>query len=264
MLLSKLQGALYCQFNPVLTEPNILTLTGCLGQGDYQLKFAVPSAEYLIKNIILYQLEQLNIHYTGKSIKAIKLLPKNSILLTSHDSASLATLVRHMMTISDNLYAQTLIRRLGYQLYQRGTFAAGKKAVLEILSKQLGLDDTHIQFEDGAGLSENDLLTANYLVNLLYYMQNKSSFSSFYNALPVAGESGTLVKRFSNKLKGKVVAKTGSLSTVLTLSGYLTLNTGKKYIFSILINGLLNEQQSNAIDFQQDLLTYLYHHLDAR
>ena len=101
-------------------------------------------------------------------------------------------------------------------------------------------------------MSENDLLSADFITSLLQQMSQQDNFELFKSLLPIYGESGTLKNRSSKLLKGKVIAKTGTGTTTVTISGYLYTN--KQYIFSILINNLKNSQKSKAIALERDLL----------
>ena len=248
----------FCQLNVKATQPNKLLLDGCLGQGNYKLRFSVPSTEYIVKKKITLQLNKLKIMVHSHKITTLKKHPINTILLVTDKSAELDVLLKHMIQVSDNLYAQTLTKMLGYSVYNHGTFAAGTKAIQHILKQQLNANYLAVQFEDGAGSSENDLLTAQFLTQLLYVIQKEPIFKSFYNSLPVGGISGTLANRFKNILKGKVIAKTGSMATVRKLTGYLIIDNMNKYIFSIMINGLKENQKTNAMNFEQQLLTKLF------
>ena len=120
----------------------------------------------------------------------------------------------------------------------------------------LTLNISQIQLEDGAGMSEDDLLTADVLTVLLSKIQHQKSFKIFYDTLPVAGKTGTLTNRFLGDLKGKVYAKTGTSATVSALAGYL-VDGNKKYVFAILINGLQRKDKQKAHQFETALLAQL-------
>ncbi|XSZ47479.1 D-alanyl-D-alanine carboxypeptidase [Francisella noatunensis] len=162
-------------------------------------------------------------------------------------------MLKHMLLVSDNLYAQTITRTIGYKYNQVGSIVSGKNAIDEILKSKLKIDTSQIQIEDGAVMSDNDLLSADFISNLLQQISQHKSFELFRSLLPIYGETGTLKNCSSAILKGKVYAKTGTGITSVSLSGYLYTND-KQYIFSILINNLKDSQKQAAIAVERDLL----------
>ncbi|APC91930.1 MULTISPECIES: D-alanyl-D-alanine carboxypeptidase/D-alanyl-D-alanine endopeptidase [Francisella] len=240
-----------CQFNSYYRD-NMLVLSGCLPSNSYTFSFAIEDPQRFMQQAILAQLAQLKISLTNK-IKTTNKLPNNLILLAKHKSADLTKLLKHMLVTSDNLYAQTITRTIGYYHNQVGSIVSGKNAIIEIIKTKLKVDTDSIQIEDGAGMSENDLLSADFISSLLQKMSQHDNFEVFKSLLPIYGETGTLKNRSSKLLKGKVFAKTGTGTTAVTLSGYLYANN-KQYIFSILINNLKNSQKSSAVALERDLL----------
>ncbi|AJI69609.1 D-alanyl-D-alanine carboxypeptidase/D-alanyl-D-alanine-endopeptidase [Francisella tularensis] len=205
-----------------------------------------------MQQAVLAELAQLKISLDTQ-ITATNKLPDNLTLLAKHKSADLTQLLKHMLVTSDNLYAQTITRTIGYYYNQVGSIVSGKNAIIKILKTKLNLDTDSIQLEDGAGMSENNLLSANFIVSLLQKISQNKNFELLKCLLPIYGETGTLKNRSSKLLKGKVFAKIGTETTVVALSGYLYANN-KQYIFSILVNNLKNSQKSSALALEKDLL----------
>ncbi|WP_440682212.1 D-alanyl-D-alanine carboxypeptidase/D-alanyl-D-alanine endopeptidase [Cysteiniphilum halobium] len=246
-----------CQFNARMTAQNKLILAGCLPKGDFTFKFAIANPRAMFEAVLQQQLKKRNISFTG-SIETLNGKPSELHLLSLHKSPDLSKLLKHMLKSSDNLYAQSLLRTLGYKTFQAGSIVSGKNAMLAILHKALALDIDNIQLEDGAGMSENDLLHADFIVDLLYKMQAQKSFDVFKLSLPVYGQSGTLKGRSNKDLVGKVFAKTGSGTTSLALSGYMIAQNNQRYVFSILISNLLASQKKQALQLQDDILQTVY------
>jgi D-alanyl-D-alanine carboxypeptidase/D-alanyl-D-alanine-endopeptidase (penicillin-binding protein 4) len=92
---------------------------------------------------------------------------------------------------------------------------------------------------DGSGLSRYDWITADTLAALLTHISKDAKHAElFRNALPVPGGSGTLETRMKDTpAQGHVWAKTGSMSQVRALSGYVTTMEGEPLVVSILVNG---------------------------
>ncbi len=118
-----------------------------------------------------------------------------------------------------------------------GSIAAGARVVRQFLISA-GVDPGDFVFFDGSGLSPQDLITPRAATTLLAYAARQPWGQSFRETLPIAGVDGTLSGRFAqSSVKGKLFAKTGTLSEANALSGYLTTRAGKTVILSILCDG---------------------------
>src|SRR5690348_11224948 len=105
---------------------------------------------------------------------------------------------------------------------------------------RIGIDDDEATFGDGAGLSRHDLVTPAATVKLLAWIARQPFANVLRNALPVAGIDGTLQYRMrDNAATDNVQAKTGTLSHVYTLSGYVTDAAGERLAFSLMLNRYL-------------------------
>lgn len=170
--------------------------------------------------------------------------PSDAVLVAEQRSEPLSTLVVHFLKTSDNLYGEVLLKTLGAERGGAGSGAggAGETVALEFL-KSVGVDTTALSINDGSGLSRMDLVTARNLVTVLSAMARNAPApvrDAFTSALPVGGVDGTLRSRFKNTpAQGVVRAKTGSLSGVSSLSGYVTTKAGEPLVFSILMNNVL-------------------------
>jgi D-alanyl-D-alanine carboxypeptidase/D-alanyl-D-alanine-endopeptidase (penicillin-binding protein 4) len=103
--------------------------------------------------------------------------------------------------------------------------------------RESGLNPDEIVLSDGSGLSRNDMVTASASLQLLTYMSRHKYANVFREALPIAGVDGTLRNRMKGTAAaGNVRAKTGSLSSVASLSGYVTSAAGERLVFSMMLN----------------------------
>ena len=123
-------------------------------------------------------------------------------------------------------------------------------SVVKDLLKQIGVDSTVLSIKDGSGLSRHDLVTPNATFALLRYCATQSYASLLTNSLPIGGVDGTLKRRFaSTPAANNLHAKTGTISYVNSLSGYVTTAGGERVIFSIMINNrTTNASGTAAID----------------
>lgn len=130
---------------------------------------------------------------------------------------------------SNNLYAEALVNAIAPD----STADVNLEVVNQTLTT-LGVDSTGYILADGSGLSRHNLASPEALVQTLRVMANSGVYRA---SLPLAGVSGTLQNRFQNTpAQGIVQAKTGTMSGVVALSGYLSAASYEPLIFSILVN----------------------------
>lgn len=161
--------------------------------------------------------------------------------LATVESPPLAELVRETNRESNNLYAEVLLRLLGkvtdkMPVPQEDTGESGLKELKAVLT-QLGVNPNSYRLADGSGLSRHNLITPEALVETLRLMANSPTASIYRQSLPIAGESGTLKNRF-NLTPNRVIlqAKTGTMSGVSALSGYIEVPNYEPLVFSIIVN----------------------------
>jgi D-alanyl-D-alanine carboxypeptidase/D-alanyl-D-alanine-endopeptidase (penicillin-binding protein 4) len=137
--------------------------------------------------------------------------------------------------VSQNLHAELYERLLGRLEGEDGTIAQGARVVRQFLVNA-GVDPGDFLFSDGSGLSPDDLITPRAATTLLAYAARQPWGELYKSSLPIGGVDGSLDGRFIGALKGKVFAKTGTLSEVNALSGYVKAASGRTLAFSVLCN----------------------------
>jgi len=139
---------------------------------------------------------------------------------------------------SQNLFAECLAKAVGAAVYGRpGSWEKARSAILQFLQKY-NLPSEGIVIDDGSGLSRNNRLTARLLAMLLCEMFARPDWPVWRDSLAVGGISGTLRKRFSKALRGRILAKTGYIRGVSALSGYIKLQEQRWIAFSFIYNGI--------------------------
>ncbi len=163
-------------------------------------------------------------------------LPIPSRVLATHESAPLSEIGRTFLKVSQNLYGELLVKKLGESAGE-GSTARGQQVIRETLGGWGVPADSYI-LADGSGLSRMNFVSAEALVDILEHVYaDRAAREGFLQALPIGGEDGTL----RNRLKaawttGRVHAKTGSIANARALSGYVTTRSGETMVFSIVAN----------------------------
>ena len=162
---------------------------------------------------------------------------------------SIDELLLRMMKDSDNLYAECLYYQLAASFGHQPARAAHARAIEKQLVKQIGLDSSRYRFADGSGLSLYNYVSPELLTMLLRYAWKEPRiYSHLLPSLPVAGEDGTLKKRMKKTAAaGNVRAKTGTLTGIISLAGYLTASNGHELCFAIINQGVLSGKEARIL-----------------
>jgi len=156
-------------------------------------------------------------------------------VIYTHRSRTLAEIARPLLKDSINLYAEALMRLN----VAPGAFPTND-AALDGLRKRLdswGISNASYQLVDGSGLSRRDAISADAVLSLLERMADPSAKSPFVTGLPISGVDGSLSTRMKGTpAENNVRAKTGTMSNIRTLAGYVTTRAGEHLAFVILIN----------------------------
>lgn len=141
------------------------------------------------------------------------------------------------MKVSHNLYAETLLKATGAAKGEVGTAARGRDTAREVFTGWQIAPGTYVQ-ADGSGLSRYDYVTAAMIVSILDRLHaDPRHREAFVATLPIAGKDGTIATRLrATRAEANAVAKTGSISNVRALSGYVRTRDGELLAFSILAN----------------------------
>lgn len=161
---------------------------------------------------------------------------RDTRVLLTHRSAPLSTLAVRLMKVSQNLYADTFLKTVGAAA-GNPTWDGGRAAVRETLTAW-GVPASDAFVADGSGLSRYNFVTPGAIVQVLTHVYNDASLRDrFVATMPVAGRDGSLSSRMKGTAaEGNVKAKTGSMTRVRAVSGYVTTADGEPLAFSILAN----------------------------
>jgi D-alanyl-D-alanine carboxypeptidase/D-alanyl-D-alanine-endopeptidase (penicillin-binding protein 4) len=196
--------------------------------------------------------------------------PSQAVELAVVSSQPLSEIARKTNKESNNLYAELILRTLGRERgemlgqpeqvgRERGDDETGL-AVIRLWLTRAGISTDRIALHDGCGLSRLDLVTPEVTVKLLLSLSKTASSQTFRQSLPIAGRDGTLAGRLKS-VSDRVSAKTGSLTYVNSLSGYLTAAEGEQVAFSIMCNDQISRGNATLLIDEITALLASFPHL---
>ncbi len=211
----------------------------------------------------------------GTPIASRLVNPDENLAPSAPDKQRTITVVRTPLSValercnvdSENLYAESLCKLIGHKVTgQPGTWGSGTAVVRMQIKDRLGADAAAgLVLADGSGLSRNNRITPDGMTRWLKVLaEDPNGGDAFIRSMAVAGEEGTLRKRFKGtKLHNEVRAKSGYIREVRTLSGYVTnAATGKRVAFSVLVDHLPGGADARAKEFHEQVVeavdTWLY------
>lgn len=160
--------------------------------------------------------------------------PAGSVDVAAIESGPLREIVSQSLRDSDNMTAELLTKELGRMRGGAPTTAAGTTVIASTLERA-GVPSTGLHVYDGSGLDPKNTATCRAMVATLELSGLRSDLGK---GLPIAGETGTLKKRYADTpMVGRMIAKTGSINGVVTLSGFVPADTGEPFTFAFMVNG---------------------------
>ncbi len=230
---------------------------------SFKVKGANPDPAYLFAIQLQHELLKKNIAIKGSPTTIRKIrernsqsnyladlskinLPNDSIsdsitvqvrkTIAGVKSPSLSQIVFWTNLISNNLFAEHLVRLIGKHKQDVGSVTAGTSCIKNFwLSK--GIDLGGMCMSDGSGLSRSNKITASQLVEILSVMDTCSKSKSFYSSLPEAGKTGTIRGMCKGSAaEGNLRAKSGYMSGVRSYAGYVTTLSGRRLAFAMIAN----------------------------
>ena len=157
-------------------------------------------------------------------------VPSNATAVTSISSAALPQILNEMLVNSDNNTAEMVLKEIGYARKKLGTTAAGLEVVQKyFVDRKLSPVPTIF---DASGLSSSDKASCRAFMKIL-----NANASALAPLFAVAGKSGTLISAFEGSpMEGRLLGKTGTLSGVKSLVGFLPVEGGQPVVFALMMN----------------------------
>jgi D-alanyl-D-alanine carboxypeptidase/D-alanyl-D-alanine-endopeptidase (penicillin-binding protein 4) len=237
---------------------NTIEVFGTMPTDDrgFTASVAISKPAMIFASMLRASLQRRGVVITGptRTIGASerKVLPlevSSLVEIATRQSPPLSIIAAQTMKPSQNLYTELLLRTLGKVAGSdpRKTSEESGIDVIRSLMTRAGIDAGRLFIVDGSGLSRGNLVTADATLQLLIFMNRHRYGATFREALPIAGIDGTLKNRMRNTVAmGNARAKTGSLSSATTLSGYINSAAGERLAFSLMINNPPRDRDPRA------------------
>jgi D-alanyl-D-alanine carboxypeptidase/D-alanyl-D-alanine-endopeptidase (penicillin-binding protein 4) len=165
-------------------------------------------------------------------------LPADARLLYTHESLTLAEVIRLVNKYSSNSMARALLLTMGAERQpgRPATTTAGREAIQAFLAR-LGIPAPELVLENGSGLSRNERISAATLADVLLAAHRSQYMPEFAASLPLSATDGTLKRRFkSPEMQGRLRMKTGTLEDVTALAGYVNAASGRTFVTVVILN----------------------------
>ncbi len=188
----------------------------------------------------------------------LKVLPQETNFLYSF-KRKYSDIIDNLNKTSDNLSAEMTLYALANKYSGKPATADSGVQFINLLIDTIGLNHKDYRLVDGSGVSHYNNVSAELLVNVLKYFYDKQPelYEILYNSFPIAGIDGTLENRMlKTAAANNVHAKTGTLTGVSCISGYLTTKKNNTIAFSIMMQNYVGSS-SKAKEFQDQICRIL-------
>ena len=247
-----------CPGPPVVTTEPLITQQGVtirLGGkvagscGEFSLyRLALSQPEYATE---IFRLLWKELGGTFKGQVKSGMVPADAVVLASHDSPTLAEVIRQINKRSNNVMARTLLLTLGAERGRRPATVTSSEAVAKGALVKQGLDMPELVIDNGAGLSREARVSADSLASMLTVAWNSPVMPEYISSFAIAGVDGTVRRRLKGDgTLGMAHLKTGSLRDVRAIAGYVLGASGKRYV----VVSIVNHEQAGAVRAFDDAL----------
>jgi serine-type D-Ala-D-Ala carboxypeptidase/endopeptidase (penicillin-binding protein 4) len=255
-------GSTYNESYRRILGTNTIVLRSSLPRGYYEtepLSITHPSL-FFIDTLKRY-LEDMGIEVSGQLIidrQNRDWDARDYNILHSHKSPTVSEIIREKNQNSNNFYSEMLLKTVAAERFAtEGSTELGLQAVKQFLHTT-GVDTTMVRMRDASGMAAANLIRAADMNHLLYELKSMSHFEHFLKSLAIAGQTGTLQYRFQNSpVKDRFYGKTGFVSGVRSISGYMNTRHDQDIVVTIATNNYTIS--TSVIDqVHQRILEYLY------
>ena len=208
--------------------PNILNVAGTINkQITQEIPINNPKRYFILRLEDAIKSAKMD-YYGGFPQKKV---PSTNVYLVAEVKHPISQAVKAILMDSNNFVAETVFKLAGAKFVNNTGSLKHSQEMLDAYFKKIGIDAKDIKIVDGSGVSKNNIITTDFMTD---YLVKQFQNEVLKNSMPTAGE-GTLKNRMLY-FKDNLRAKTGTLSDVSGIAGYITSRNGKTYAFDIMIN----------------------------
>ena len=208
--------------------PNILNVAGTINkQITQEIPINNPKRYFILR--LEDAIKSAKMDYYGSFPQ--KKTPRTNGYLVAEVKHPISQAIKAILMDSNNFVAETVFKLAGAKFVDNTGSLQHSQEMLDAYFKKIGIDPKDIKIVDGSGVSKNNIITTDFMTD---YLVKQSKNEVLKNSMPTAGE-GTLKNRMLY-FKDNIKAKTGTLSDVSGIAGYITSRSGKNYAFDIMIN----------------------------
>ena len=212
-------------------SPDILTVRGHVSEiKPYPIP--VPNIKRYFRLRLEDAISNAKIEYYGTISQ--KKLPSENIYIVSSVKHPIKLAVADILKNSNNMAAESVFKIAGGKYVKNTGSVEAAVKMFEAFCKKLDVKADNIKIVDGSGVSKNNLMSADFMTDFLVALSKVPGVEIYKNVLPTSGE-GTLENRMLY-FKDNLRAKTGTLSDISAITGFITSKSGKTYAFDIMIN----------------------------
>jgi D-alanyl-D-alanine carboxypeptidase/D-alanyl-D-alanine-endopeptidase (penicillin-binding protein 4) len=183
-------------------------------------------------------------------------VPPVARFITQWESVTLPEVIRDINKYSNNVMARQLLLTVAAKATQQPASRERGAEVIKAWLAGKGIDTTELVIENGSGLSRNERISAETMGQLLVTAFRSPTMPEFMSSMPLVGYDGTMQKRLQEKtVAGNAHIKTGSISEVRAIAGYVLAASGKRYAVVFFIN---HPNAGRGQDAQDALLQWVY------
>jgi serine-type D-Ala-D-Ala carboxypeptidase/endopeptidase (penicillin-binding protein 4) len=225
----------------------------CGEKGWYVHPFQMSHVRYF--DLVFRRMwKDLGGHLRGEVRSGI--LSPQATLVTEWESAPLSEVIRDINKYSNNVMARQLLLTLAYKAFAQPANTERGASVVRTWIASKGISAPELVIENGSGLSRVERISAGTLGRLLHASFHSPTMPEFMSSMPLVGFDGTMRSRLKDRsVAGRAHIKTGLLTDVRAVAGYVLAASGKRYVVTCLVN---HPEAGRALEMQDLLLQWVY------